>query len=174
MHYQLQPCRGLTMIRYSLRCINDHRFESWFRSAGAFDSLRSGGHLSCPECGAGEVDKALMAPRVHSTRGEPTQAKAQPEQPEAPLVPVPAQVEGGKLAAPASEREAAIAEIRRRVEAHSEYVGLGFAAESRRIHSGEADARPIYGEARPDEARALIEEGLPIVPLPFLPSRRSN
>ena len=162
------------MIRYSLRCINDHRFESWFRSAGAFDSLRAAGHLSCPECGAGEVEKALMAPRVQSRRAEQAQEQAQPEQPETPPAPVPAKAEGGRLAAPTSEREAAIAEIWRRVETNSEYVGLGFAAESRRIHSGEADARPIYGEARPDEARALIEEGLPIVPLPFLPSRRSN
>lgn len=162
------------MIRYSLRCINEHRFESWFRSAGAFDSLRSAGHLTCPECGASDVEKALMAPRLHAAREPQAPVPAPSERAETPAAGPPALAQGGRLAAPASEREAAIAELRRRIEAHSEYVGLGFAAESRRIHSGEADARPIYGEARPDEARALIEEGVPVVPLPFLPSRKSN
>lgn len=162
------------MIRYSLKCINDHHFESWFRAAEAFESLRTAGHLSCPECGTTEVEKALMAPRVQSARETETRATALPEQLEAPPEPEPAIAKGGRLNAPTSEREAAIAELRRRIEAHSEYVGVGFAAETRRIHSGEADARPIYGEAKPEEARALIEEGLPIVPLPFLPSRKSN
>jgi hypothetical protein len=138
------------MIRYSLTCDRDHAFESWFQSADAFDALLGGGRLSCPECGSAKVSKGLMAPSVRTARGE-----------------------AERLAA-AGEREKALAELRRRIEENSEYVGMGFAAEARRIHDGEAPERSIYGEARPDEARALIEDGVPVAPLPFLPVRKTN
>jgi hypothetical protein len=137
------------MIRYALRCDSDHAFDSWFGSADAYDRLRAAGHVACPDCGSTQVDKALMAPNVTPSRTT-------------------------ELAAPRDPREAALAELRRRVEENSEYVGLEFAAEARRIHEGAAPERSIYGEARPDEARRLIEEGVPVAPLPFLPKARAN
>jgi len=157
------------MIRYSLRCRSGHDFESWFRSAEAFDTLRSGGHVVCPECGASQVEKALMAPQVRPARRNAAVAPPPPASSPAP--------EGGAaapLTAPASEREARLAALRREIESKSEYVGLKFAAEARRIHSGDAPERSIYGEARPEEARALLEEGVPVAPLPFLPARKAN
>jgi hypothetical protein len=83
------------------------------------------------------------------------------------------------LMAPAvSTREAArataLARLREEVETKSDYVGLRFAAEARAIHEGRAPERSIYGEARPDEARALIEDGVPVAPLPFIPKARAN
>jgi hypothetical protein len=138
------------MIRYALRCDSDHGFESWFGSAEAYDRLRAAGHVACPDCGSTTVEKALMAPSVAPSR----MAEA--------------------LGAPRDPREAALAELRRRVEENSEYVGLEFAAEARRIHDGEAPERSIYGEAKPDEARRLIEDGVPVAPLPFLPKARAN
>jgi hypothetical protein len=137
------------MIRYALRCDSDHGFESWFGSAAAYDRLRDAGHVTCPDCGSCRVDKALMAPSVAPSR---TQSPAASQDP----------------------REAALAELRRRVEENSEYVGLEFAAEARRIHDGEAPERSIYGEARPEEARRLIEDGVPVAPLPFIPKARAN
>lgn len=130
------------MIRYALRCQKAHAFDSWFRSAGAFDSLRAAGQLSCPECGATEVEKALMAPGV-ATRDE------------------------GKAEHP-------LARLRREIESKADYVGNRFAAEARAIHDGDAPDRPIWGEARPAEARALIEDGIPAAPLPFLPKSKAN
>jgi hypothetical protein len=138
------------MIRYALKCDSDHGFDSWFGSAEAYDRLRSGGHVACPDCGSTSVEKALMAPSVTASRG-----------------PAP-------LAAPKDPREAALAELRRRVEENSEYVGLEFASEARRIHDGDAPERAIYGEARAEEARRLIEDGIPVAPLPFLPKARAN
>ena len=138
------------MIRYALRCDSDHGFESWFGSAEAYDRLRAAGHVSCPDCGSTTVEKALMAPNVTPSR------KAVP------------------LDAPKDPREAALAELRRRVEENSEYVGLEFAAEARRIHEGDAPERSIYGEAKLDDARRLIEDGVPVAPLPFLPKARAN
>jgi hypothetical protein len=146
------------MICYTLRCDQDHQFESWFQSAAAFDTLSAQGHLTCAICGSASVAKALMAPAVASPR---------------PADPVPAR-RPDALTAPRDPREAALAELRRKIEENSEYVGLSFAAEARAIHDGDAPARPIYGEAHRDDARRLIEDGIPVAPLPFLPTRRSN
>lgn len=145
------------MIRYSLKCGAGHGFESWFRSAEAFSALRAAGQVSCPVCGSGEVEKDLMAPAVRPARKAEAAVPARPD-----------------LSAPASEIEEKIAALRRQIEENSEYVGLNFAAEARRIHSGEAPERSIHGEAKPDEAKAMIEEGLPVAPLPFLPARKTN
>jgi len=159
------------MIRYTLKCSEGHRFESWFGSANSYESLLKAGHVTCPDCGGSTVEKALMAPQVRPARKAMSAEKAPDPTapPDAPAAGTP-----GPLSAPASVREAAIAEFKRRIEANSEYVGVRFAAEARRIHSGEAPGRMIHGEARPDEARALIEEGVPVAPLPFLPGRKTN
>ena len=141
------------MIRFSLRCDNAHRFESWFGSGEDFDRLRAAGLVSCAICGSAAVEKDLMAPNIGAGGRA---AEAAPS-----------------LSAPASPAEQALAELRARIEARSENVGRDFAAEARRIHEGEARARPIIGEARPAEARALVEDGIPVVPLPWS-SRKGN
>lgn len=146
------------MIRYSLTCEKSHSFDSWFQSAEAFDNLKSAGMVTCPDCGSSEVQKALMAPQVRVSD------KAAPP---------PAEEKRGALS-PATEREKALAELRRKVEENSDYVGMSFAAEARKMHDGDAPARSIWGEAKPAEAKALIEDGIPVAPLPFMPSRKTN
>lgn len=146
------------MIRYALKCDGDHQFESWFQSAEAFDTLKGGGHLACPVCGASEIHKAIMAPRVRTTKG----AAIAPSSPEKPL------------SAPASPAETAIARIRAKIEAESDYVGLNFASEARAIYEGDAPERSIYGEAKAADAKSLIEDGVPVAPLPFIPNRKAN
>jgi hypothetical protein len=142
------------MIRFSLRCDQAHRFDSWFGSGADFDRLSSSGLLACAVCGSMQVEKDLMAPAIAaSAPGAPDSA--------------------GPLSAPASPAEQALAELRRRIESESEDVGRGFAAEARRIHEGTAPQRPIIGEARPAEAKALIEDGIPVAPLPWH-ARRTN
>ena len=143
------------MIRYSLKCAQAHEFESWFQSAEAYDALRKAGHVSCAICGSAEVDKLLMAPAVRPARKAAQGAPA-------------------PLSQPQSEKEKALAALRAQVEANSEYVGMNFAAEARAMHDGAAPERAIYGEARPEEARKLIEDGVPVAPLPFLPRRKAN
>ncbi len=143
------------MIRYSLRCANDHAFDSWFRSAAGYDELLAAGQVACPDCGNKAVVKALMAPSVT-------------------LAPSPGVREAAPLSAPANPREAAMAELRRRITEKSEYVGMNFVAEARAIHDGDAPERSIHGEARLDEARRLIEDGVPVAPLPFLPVGKVN
>lgn len=141
------------MIKYQLRCDKDHAFEAWFQSAHAFDSLKSAGHVACAVCGSLEIKKDLMAPTVRPARR---------------------QGEKQQLSQPKTDIEAAFAEMRRQVEENSEYVGLSFASEARRIHDGEAPERAIYGEAKLEDARAMLEDGIAVAPLPFMPKRHTN
>lgn len=139
------------MIRYRLTCDQNHQFESWFQSADAFDRLAAAGMVACGTCGSVRVDKALMAPAVATADEAPR-----------------------PLSTPQSAAEAALAEMRRRIETESDYVGLSFAAEARAMHEGRTPERAIWGEARPDEARALIEDGVPVAPLPFMAKGKAN
>lgn len=148
------------MIRYALSCDQDHAFESWFQSANAFDKLQGAGMIACPDCGSARVVKSLMAPQVQPAR----KAVSGP----------PADSGAGPLTTPRNPREKALAELRRKVEENSEYVGMSFAAEARAIHDGEAPGRSIWGEAKPAEAKALIEDGIPVAPLPFMPQRKTQ
>ena len=137
------------MIRYALRCDKGHDFDGWFRSAAGFDALSAEAQVSCSICGSTAVQKAPMAPAV--PRDE---AEARP------------------LDRPGSRLEVAMRELRRQVEENSDYVGESFATTARAMHEGSIPERSIHGEARPDEARKLIEDGIPVAPLPFRAGRK--
>ncbi len=148
------------MIRFTLTCAKGHSFESWFQSDKAFSGLAAARQLACPVCGEADVAKSLMAPSVRPAKKAAVLPATAPERPD--------------LSAPASDVEAAFAEMRRQVEAKSDYVGVNFVSEARAMHEGTVPERSIYGEARPEEARKLLEEGIPVAPLPFMPSRKTN
>lgn len=142
------------MIHYTLKCENGHQFDSWFKSAAAFDALQKSGHLSCADCGTSVVEKAMMAPRV-----------AQVSKQEATTAP---------LRDAQTDQERALKELRQHVEDNADYVGDRFAQEARSMYLGATPDRAIYGEANADEARKLIEDGVPVAPLPFKPTRKAN
>ena len=145
------------MIKYALKCDANHAFESWFQSADAFDKLKAAGHLSCAVCGSGNVEKALMKPRVTTARKKAKAPEGEGQQP-----------------APKMPTEMELAEMRKQVEENSTWVGGDFAKEARAMHDGEAPERAIWGEAKLDEAKSLIEDGIPVAPLPFGPKSKSN
>ncbi|MDE0113149.1 MAG: DUF1178 family protein [Albidovulum sp.] len=147
------------MIRFTLGCADDHEFESWFKSNDAYDSLAAAGMIACPVCGSCNVGKKMMAPQVSTRNGTKDHKKEQQ--------PV-------KIADPKNKFEKAIEKLKRKIEKESEYVGTNFANEARAIHSGESPERSIFGEAHASETRALIEEGVPIAPLPWIPTCKSN
>lgn len=147
------------MIKYALKCTEGHGFESWFQSADAFDSLRKTGHVSCPVCGDTCVEKALMAPKLAPKLDKDAAPRRGP--------PVKAGLEDPEI-------ETALKRMKAEVEANSDYVGDKFASEARAIHLDEAPPRAIHGEAKPEEAKALADEGVPILPLPFRPTRKTN
>ncbi len=145
------------MIKYTLKCSEDHRFDSWFQSAAAFEKLLDAGMVTCSVCGALGVEKAIMAPQVRTTR---------------PAAPAPEE-KSGPLSEPASPAEQALSEMRKMVEETSEDVGDNFVSEARAIHDGDAPERPIYGQAKIEEAKELADEGIPVVPLPW-GNKRTN
>jgi hypothetical protein len=168
------------MIQFSLRCDQDHRFDSWFQSADAFEKLRKAGMVACSICGSTDVQKTLMAPRVVTSRRK-TAAPVDPVEAQEPPTPKAAPATGPEpdakpmaLTEPNSPQEAAIAELKKQIEANSDSVGDKFADEARSMHAGDSEMRAIHGEAKPEEAKALLEEGVPVVPLPFLHTRKAH
>lgn len=151
------------MIQYALKCSDGHQFDSWFQSASAFDKLQSAGMVTCAMCGSTSVKKVLMAPSVRPAR-KSTASEPQEKQPSMP----------GPLSTPATPAEQMIAEMRRNVEENSEYVGGEFATKARAMHDGDAPEAAIYGEANLEDTRKLIEDGVPVLPLPFRPSGKDN
>ncbi len=166
------------MIKYTLKCPLDHRFESWFKSNIAYGKLQAAGLVGCPVCGAKDVVKALMSPRVSPRTAATIAGPAGPLPDQGPdQGPDQNQDKGAEMHAlttPASPAEAAIAELKSKIQKHSEYVGSDFAAEARAIHDGDAPERSIYGEADAGEAKKLLEDGVPVAPLPFMSSRKTN
>ena len=134
------------MIRFHLKCDQDHQFESWFQSGAAFDKLVTARMINCTTCGSTKVTKTIMAPAV-STSSQITALKP---------------------------TEAAIAALREQVEKNSDYVGETFAKEARAMHDGTIPERSIYGQANLAEAKKLVEDGIPVVPLPFMPRKKTN
>ena len=157
------------MIRYSLRCQRNHTFESWFQSSSAYESQLKRKLVSCPTCGSDKVEKAIMAPQIASKKGR---GRAEPA-PEQTQVEAPATGPTPLMMAQERELRVKLRELRDHVIKNADNVGERFPREARKMHYGDIEHRPIYGEASPDEARALIEEGVEVSPLPVLPEDRN-
>ena len=141
------------MIRFSLCCENDHEFDGWFRSNDDYDTQKKRGFVSCPVCHSAKVEKALMAPAVSTGSKRETMALAMGEEQRKAL--------------------AQLKEMAERVRRNADYVGDKFAEEARKIHFGETEARGIYGEATPEEARGLAEDGIEFMPIPVFPDDKN-
>jgi hypothetical protein len=142
------------MIHYQLQCGSGHAFDGWFRDSAAFEAQAAQGLISCPECAATDVTRALMAPSV--ARGA------------APPAPPPARKAVAGAPMP-DQLRVLLQRLRAEVERNCDYVGPHFAEEARRIHNGESERRGIYGEATDAEAEELDAEGVRIARIPWVP-----
>ena len=146
------------MIVFDLRCRSGgHVFEGWFGSSQDYDAQTERGLVQCPLCGDEEVEKAVMAPRLGAKGNQRSESSAHPVSSD------PAAVKA---------MLAAMAAVQKKLLEGSANVGDRFAEEARAMHFGERDTRAIHGQATPAEARSLIDEGVPVVLLPF-PGDRS-
>ena len=164
------------MIRYALVCDAGHDFESWFQNSAAYDSQAKRKLVSCPVCGSAKVEKALMTPRLKRTdKGARSTAPAPEAAQPAEVLPAPPPEKHPVAIMSDQEREirTKLKELREHLTQNSDYVGQKFPEEARRMHYGEIDHRSIYGEASPDNAKALHEEGIEFHPLPILPDDRN-
>jgi hypothetical protein len=144
------------MIRFALACANGHEFESWFASNESYDFLIENKLVSCPFCNGTDITKAVMAPAV-------TRADRTPKTPAAPMRNVALLGEADR------EVRAMARALQEKIVATTVDVGAEFAREARRIHDGEAPERPIRGQTSPEDARALLDEGVEIMPMPMTP-----
>jgi hypothetical protein len=159
------------MIHYNLRCNKGHAFESWFQSSSAYEAQEKRKLVSCPVCGSTKVERAIMAPQIVSKKRGERVASEPPPAPTTTEVAAPAPTP--LLMAQEVELRAKLRELRDHIVKNADNVGESFPNEARKMHYGDIEHRPIYGEASPDEAKALIEEGVEVMPLPTLPDDRN-
>jgi hypothetical protein len=139
------------MIKYALGCAAGHAFESWFPDSAAYEKQRKRGLVGCPECGSIEVDKAIMAPAVLGV--------------DRAVVPAPAETLIDDKRARARQM---ISKLRQEIEANTDDVGREFPELARAIHDGSEPERAIRGHASLEEAKALVEDGIGVMPMPLL------
>jgi hypothetical protein len=160
------------MIRYALVCEHGHAFESWFADSAAYDRQAKRKLVACPHCGSAKVDKAIMAPRLATSK----KRKGPVEAPTAAEAPAPAAAPAAPLAMISPQEQeirAKLKELRDHLVKNADNVGPKFPEEARKMHYGEIEPRSIYGVASPEEATELAEEGIDFHPLPVLPDERN-
>ena len=140
------------MIRFDLTCKNGHSFESWFRSGADCDKLLQSGQVTCTHCGNTEVRKALMSPKVSTSDKTAVTAP--------------------KLSKP--DDPSPLEKLKKEIETKADDVGSNFASEARDMHEGLKPERPIYGQATGAETKQLLSDGVPVLPLPFIPTKKVN
>jgi len=161
------------VIRYSLVCDKRHEFESWFADSAAYDKQAKRGLVSCPLCGSTKVEKAMMAPRL-ARKHKSTPIKLPDGAPSAPAAGPPvANAPVAMMSPQEKEFRAKLKELRDHLTANADNVGKKFPEEARKMHYGEIEHRSIYGEASPQDAKELHEEGIEFHPLPVLPDERN-
>jgi len=159
------------MIRYALACDKGHAFESWFQSSAAYDKQLKRGLVTCPVCNSAKVEKAIMAPQLSGTRkrGDASSPKEVSHSTTPPEAPAPVAM----VSPQERELRTKLKELREHLVKNADYVGKKFPEEARKMHYGEIEHRSIYGEASPDQAKELHEEGIEFHPLPVLPDERN-
>ena len=157
------------MIRYNLRCDAGHAFESWFQSSSAYESQEKRKLVSCPACGSTKVERAIMAPQIVSKKKD----RAEPALAVSASTDAAAPTSTPLMMAQERELRAKLKELRDHIVKNADNVGERFPNEARKMHYGDIGHRPIYGEASPEEARSLIDEGVEVSPLPVLPDDRN-
>jgi hypothetical protein len=162
------------VIHYALVCAAGHHFESWFANSAAFDKQTKRGLVTCPACGSAKVEKAIMAPALARGGKRRKAAEAPIAAPETAAAPESAdKAPVAMISQQERELRTKLKELRDHLVKNADYVGGKFPEEARRMHYGEIEHRSIYGEASPDDAKALHEEGIEFHPLPRLPDDRN-
>lgn len=160
------------MIRYALACDKGHQFDSWFADSAAYDKQAKRKLVACPHCGSVRVEKAIMAPRLAANsknRNAPPIAATEMPAPEK----AQEKTQVAMISPQEKEFRAKLKELRDHLTRNADHVGAKFPEEARKMHYGEIERRSIYGEASPEEAKALDEEGIEFHPLPILPDERN-
>jgi hypothetical protein len=158
------------MIRYALICDRKHEFEIWFNNSADYDKQSKRHLVTCPQCDSTKVDKAIMAPAIATTRkrkSSPASEVVSSARPQADSAPV------AMLSPQETEFRSKLKELRDHLTKNADNVGKKFPDEARKMHYGDIEHRSIYGEASPDDAKKMLDEGIEFHPLPVLPEEKN-
>jgi hypothetical protein len=161
------------MIRYTLACDKGHNFESWFADSAAYDKQAKRKLVTCPHCGSAKVEKAIMAPRLSSASKKRKTVEATAAATPAPAETAQENSQVAMISPQEHEFRNKLKELRKHLTKNSDNVGTKFPEEARKMHYGEIEHRSIYGEASPQDAKELLDEGIEFHPLPVLPGERN-
>ena len=161
------------MIRYSLICDKKHDFDIWFQNSADYDKQAKRGLVTCPSCSSAKVEKALMAPSLGRGARKSVRTPAPDVTPLLPAVPAETKTPVAMISPQEREFRTKLKELRDHLTKNAENVGGRCPEEARKMHYGDQEHRSIYGEASPQEAKELLEEGVELHPLPVLPDERN-
>ncbi len=136
------------MIKYNLKCINNHEFESWFSSSYEFENLKKKKYLECIFCNSNKIEKSIMSPMLSKTKKKESELKIFEKE---------LQKEKNKLL-----------KIRKYIENNFEFVGKNFSKRVREIYYDKSKKNTIYGTTTPEEKKELAEEGIDLLSVPWV------
>ena len=136
------------MIKYNLKCINNHEFESWFSSSHEFENLKKKKYLECIYCNSNKIEKSIMSPMLSKTKKKESELKIFEKE---------LQKEKNKLL-----------KIRKYIENNFEFVGKNFSKRVREIYYDKSKNNTIYGTTTPEEKKELAEEGIDLLSVPWV------
>jgi hypothetical protein len=161
------------VIKYALVCGKGHEFESWFADSAAYDKQVKKKLVTCPVCDTSKVEKAIMAPRVSTSRRKAAAPIEAPMEAPASAMPGSSPAPLAMISPQEQEFRSKLKELRDHLVKNADNVGASFPEEARKMHYGETEHRSIYGEASPEEAEKMLDEGIEFHPIPVLPEDRN-
>jgi len=136
------------MIKYNLKCHNDHEFESWFSNSKEYDNLKKKGLLECIFCSSKKINKSIMSPTILNSK------------------------ENDKLINTIDEdfkdEKNKLLNLRKYIEQNFDYVGKDFSKKVREVYYDKKNKKAIYGTTTPKEREELAEEGIDLLSIPWV------
>ncbi len=136
------------MIKYILKCQNDHEFESWFSNSEEYEKLNKKNFLECIYCSSKKITKSIMAPMISSSKNEKDQI--------------------GILNNKFQKEKKKLLKLRNYIENNFEFVGKDFSKRVREVYYDKKSKRSIYGTATQEEKDELAEEGIDLLSIPWV------
>ena len=136
------------MIKYNLKCHNDHEFESWFSNSKEFEKLNKKELLECIFCSSKKIDKSIMAPTILNSKEKNNQIEI--------------------INRDFKDRKNELLNLRKYIEKNFDYVGKDFCKKVREVYYDKKSKKAIYGTTTAEERDELVEEGIDLLSIPWV------
>ncbi len=136
------------MIKYNLKCQNDHEFESWFSNSKEFDKLNKKSLLECIYCSSKKINKSIMAPTILNSKEKDKQIEITNQD--------------------FNDTKKKLSNLRKYIEKNFDYVGKDFSKKVRQVYYDKKSQKGIYGTTTPKQRDELAEEGIDLFSIPWI------